>query len=251
MFSWNQEQEISFDIQPGKPVFEQVERVKFEVQEIRGWLRFFGTWDYGYAWPFSYVFQIEAIEPKDLIVHVLHEFVRPNTEIYEFGLWVKAERERLYGQRTWTDYGDDAGRQRSDKGVSAETLQSLGITVISQPTGPGGVRKRNILMQRLITGACLEIDPQCKVLKTALQSGYVRDEEGEAIGGEKGHPYADAVESLLYGLLNVLGLEYLPTGQPRMIPGPGIGGCQTCREHSLNVTIDKANGKWDKQGCAG
>lgn len=222
---WNREQEISYDVAAGRPVFEQTDRIKFVEQQIRGWLRFFGTWDYGYAWPFSYVFQIEAIEEKkELIVHVLHEFVRPNTEIYEFGLWVKGERERLYGLRDWSDYGDDAGRQHSDKGVSVETLQSIGITVISQPTGPGGVLKRNILMQRLITGRCLEIDPQCKFLKTALQSGYIRDDEGEAIGGEKGHPYADGVESLLYGLINVLGLEYQPTGQPRMIEGTPLPG---------------------------
>lgn len=232
---WRREMEGEDSVEPGSPVFCDTERVEFIIQEVRGWLRFFGTWDFGYQWPFSYVFQIEPIEnpetrKKDLILHVLREFVRPNTEIYEFGLWVKAERERIFGKRKWTDYGDDAGRQHSDKGVSIETLQSLGITVLSQPTGPGGIRKRNILFQRLISGRCVQIDPQCKFLKTAIESGYIRDDDGDAIGGEDGHPYADAVDSLCYGLVNVLGLEHqidghrerthstlsLPTAQPTL-----------------------------------
>lgn len=192
---WNKEQEISFDVQPGMPVFVDTDRVVVKRQEVRGHCPWLTGWDFGFQWPFCFVVQIEAVDgdPKNLMVHVLHEFVRPNTEIYEFGNWVKAEREKMFGtDRKWHDFGDDASKQQTDKGVTAQILQRLGITIRSQPTGPGGILKRCTLFQRLISGGAVEIDPQCKYLITAIKSGYVRDEDGNPIGGTEGHPYADA-----------------------------------------------------------
>jgi hypothetical protein len=212
---WNKEQEISFDVQPGTPVYVDTHLVKVVPQEIRGWCPWLRGWDFGFKWPFCYVIQIDTVyddqgKERDLIVHVLKELVKPDTMAYEFGQYVIAECNRIFdGQRRkWKDYGDDAGKQLSDKGCTADILQKLGITIISQPTGPGGVLKRVTLVQRLISGGCIEIDPSCNYLITALKTGYVRDGEGEPVGGEKGHPYADACDAFGYCLVNTLGLKY-------------------------------------------
>jgi hypothetical protein len=226
---WNREQEIDYDVQAGNPVFCDTDRIKFIVQEIRGWLKFFGGWDPGYLWPFAYAVQLEPVEftdehgkaQRDIIVHVLYEFVKPNTEIYEFGQWVKADRTRIFGPRQWEDWGDDASKHRTETGQTAEVLSSIGITILSNPTGPGGVMMANTLIQRIISAGNLHVDPlKCPFLKTALVSGYTRGADGKPITGMAGHPYCDAVQAALqYTLVNLLGLEYQPTGRARMIEG--------------------------------
>lgn len=227
---WRREMEGDDSVEPGLPVFCDTDRIKIVTQEIRGWLKFFGGWDPGFLWPFSYALQLEPVEDqqtkrKDIILHVLHEFVKPNTEIYEFGMWVKAERERLYGKRDWQDYGDDASKHRTETGQTAQILASMGINILSEPTGPGGVVKGNALVQRMISGRCVEIDPQCKFLITAVKSGYVKDEEGKPVTGMEGHPYCDAVDAgLRYPCQNLLSFEYQTGGTQRMIPGQELPG---------------------------
>jgi len=222
---WRREMEGDDTIEPGTPVFCDTERLIVKAQEIRGWCPWLTGFDFGYQWPFCYVVQIESVnnDPKNLLVHVLHEFVKPNTEAYEFGMWVKTEREKLYGgHRQWHDFGDDASKQHSDKGVTADILQRIGITIESQPTGPGGIIKRVALIQRLISGNAIEFDPQCRYLITAIKSGYVRDEDGNPVGGTEGHPYADACDALGYCLVNTMDLEYQPMGTnrgPNMVHG--------------------------------
>jgi hypothetical protein len=194
-------------------------------------LRFFGGFDPGFLWPFWYDFQVEPIEVDGKrvgeILHIMHEHVKPNTECYEFGMWVKAERERIYGKnRQWTDYGDDASNQRKEAGQVAAILRSQGFTVITKPTGPGGVLKRCTLMQRFISAGCLEIDPQCKFLATAIKSGYVRDDDGQPVGGDKGHPYADSCDAIGYGIYNLFNYEYQPRGSQRVLAGPDLPTAQ-------------------------
>jgi hypothetical protein len=227
---WNREQEISYDVQPGMPVFVDTDRIRFVEQCYQSNLRFFGGTDCGFLWPFWYDFQVEPIEDNGRrvgeIIHVLHEHVQPNTEVYTFGQWVKAERQRIYGRRDWTDYADDAANQRKEAGQVAAILRSQGFTIITKPTGPGGVLKRCTLLQRFISAGCLEIDPQCKFLATALKSGYVRDENGEPVGGDKGHPFCDSADAIGYGLYNLFTYEYQPRGSQRVLNGPDLPTAQ-------------------------
>ena len=228
---WQREMEGDDSIEPGLPVFCDTDRIRVVEQWYRSDLRFFGGFDPGFLWPFWYDFQVETLDTGGEILHYLHEHVKPNTEVYTFGVWVKAERERLYGKRQWTDYGDDAANQRKETGQVAAVLRSQGFTIITKPTGPGGVLKGTVLAQRFISAGCIEIDPQCKFLITAIKSGHIRGDDGQPLTGDKGHPYCDAIQAALqYPLQNIFDYEYQPRGQ-RVISGVDMPTVQPVPAH--------------------
>jgi hypothetical protein len=111
------------------------------------------------------------------------------------------------------DYGDPAGAQKSDKSnlTSIEILLSKAVTCITMPMP---VERGLNLVQLIISAGDLHIDPQCRVLLTGLKDGYVRNELGEPVGGEKGHPYGDHCDALRYAIAN-----YFQFHNPRAVGG--------------------------------
>jgi hypothetical protein len=131
-------------------------------------------------------------------LHVLKEiyseasFIRPHK-----GKILAACRDAYGDGLTWLDFGDYSANARTETGVVIEEFKPE-IQIISRPTGPGGIRRRTEVCQHVISGGLMAIETaQCPMLWQAIQSGYVRGDDGEPIHEP---PWADFCNAWEYAV---------------------------------------------------
>jgi hypothetical protein len=205
-------QQRPVDAPEGTPVYETTDADGADIlvvrqQSYRPGLRLFRGWDFGYRVPVCIVGQVKPHIDADgresgETIHVLREISLPDSIVGDFGDWVVSECQRLFPGASWTDYGDPAGNQKSDKSneTSIDILRAKGIQVITRPSP---VELGINIVQSLISQRKIEFDPQAKVLVSGIRSGYVRDHRGEPVGGVDGHPFTDHCDAFRYLCLHL------------------------------------------------
>jgi len=213
---WQREQECNSDVEAGNPVFCDTERIKVGRVCYAPWLPLLSGLDYSFLANVCVTGQIRKVEGKRYKLCITSETFASECFIKPFRDRVLAERASNYPGHTagFTDYGDYAANQRTSTGVLIEEIRPLNL--ITVPTGPGGVRKRIELVQRLISQGLLEIDSSCIGLIRALKVGYVwdetkRDSTGAPVPSDK-HPACDWADAAGYLCCNVFELQELPEG---------------------------------------
>jgi hypothetical protein len=140
-------------------------------------------------------------------VHVLREIYLQDSEVRPFGAHVKREREQTCPGADWLDWGDYAENAHTLTGVAAAELEKLGLTIRSTRTGAGGVNKRVGVLQSIISGGRLHVDPDtCPMFLRAVTSEWTREPRypGNPLDV---HPWKDFVDPLGYILTGVFDVD--------------------------------------------
>lgn len=219
--AWAQEQGIDFTVTPGKPVFDCLNLIETG-QFYDPALPVASGFDYSFLANVCLSGQIHKRPDGRYSLHIITETQATETTIDVFGRAVLTARAIMYPCCIeFRDFGDFAANQRTSTGVIIESMQRLGITLTTVPTGPGGVLKGIELIQHLIAFGLLEIDPGCTGLIQSIRSGYVweankRDSHGLPVPAPD-HPHSDRLDSLRYLATNVFELQEMPGGGSIMV----------------------------------
>ena len=208
---WRREMERDATVAAGLPVFTDTERIVEDRAVLRPGLPLYVGLDYSFIANVAGVLQIVPTSTLPE-VHLLFEVYCPNCEATPFGQQTrKALEDALPGVR-FELFGDDSQNQRTSTGVVAKELGAVfGRFIQSEPTGPGGIKKRVGMWQRLISGGRLFIDPAtCPMILRAVRSEWQRDKWGEPLDV---HPWKDLVDGPGYVLQNVLQIDEAPRGE--------------------------------------
>ena len=207
---WAREQEVSYDIEAGLPVFVDTERIIESDQGFQPWQPVIRGFDYSFLCNVGLVSQVKRHEDGRHGLRIIRQIVTTETTIQVFGAKVMAECGSLFpGVKKWLDFGDYSANQRTATGTIIQEMQKLGIVLTTVPTGPGGVLKGCELVQTIISAGLLEVDPSCDLLLQALRNRYTRDDEGEP---NQEHPWEDLVDALRYLVVNTFELVTMRDG---------------------------------------
>lgn len=208
---WAREMLRSARVMAGTPVYNGTERIASGPQEYFAHLPLIRGHDYSFLWNVALVMQLQrAANAKEYRLAVLREVYTEESFIIPHKQRVLKDCHDAYGQDVqWYDYGDYSANERTPTGVLVEEMRPE-IQLVTVPTGPGGVRKRTELVQYVIAQGWLAIDKEhCPMLWQAIENGYVRDRDGDPIGGPAGHPWADFADALGYAVTNIFELHPL------------------------------------------
>lgn len=231
---WEREQEGSFDVAAGQPVYETEKMIVRPQEYIRGNFLFRG-WDFGHRYPFVVWAQFREIrndkgELLKTVLCFLREFTKMDSSTEDMARMVKAETERVFPNAVCRDfcdfYGGNQVRSSSPKS-DVEILKANGIFPLSTPEQ---VKLGVELIQKLIMDESLEIDgDNCPTLVTAFRSGYVRGENGELPTErekEEQHPFCDVSDAARYLARHAFRFVPHSTGPSSHRPEPMQGGQQ-------------------------
>ena len=237
---WDREQECSFEVAAGWPVYDTEPRIDeqgkpsggliVKAQTYTPGLRVFRGWDFGYLWPFCVFSQLKpALDATGRQIGdrlcVIHEETLQNSSTDQFGEHVNKLSATRFPFAEYVDYCDFyGGNQRTSRNpkTDVEILNSVGI----YPTSTAMQVKFGVeLGQKLMLDGRLEVDPSCTFLLTALKSGYHRDDKGEIPdGAKKPHPHGDVADAFRYIVAHLFGFQNEKRGQTshRPIPATAI-----------------------------
>jgi hypothetical protein len=233
--AWAQEQDIDFSVQPGEPIFCDTERISVGQYGYAPWLPLVSGLDYSFLANVCLTGQVRKREDGRYGLRILTETVETECFIKPFRDRILTDRARLYANHAagWTDFGDYSANTRTATGVLIEEIRP--ITLITVPTGPGGVRKGIEVIQYLISAGLLEIDVSCAQLLRTLRTGYVwdekkRDSTNAPVPAEE-HPFEDLADALRYLVVNLFEVQDLPTGGHQAVLKPSYRGTSWATEN--------------------
>ena len=228
--AWQQEHEIDFTITPGTPIFDATNLIVKE-QFIEKMTVVSGM-DYSYLANYCVMGQIRKRADSMYSLHILAEVLTESTYIRPFAEKVLEVRAATFPKMEFRDYGDYSANQHSSTGTIIDEMQAAGITLVTVPTGPGGVQLGLNLFQRLIDLGLLEVDPSCVLFLKMVRAGYVWSGKVDAKGmpiPSPEHPMADIADAGRYLIRNCFDLHQIAGGGYTVLVKDQFRGSGTMR----------------------
>jgi hypothetical protein len=243
---WQREEEISYDVAAGKPVYDTEAREGFvglivKPQTYTRGLPLWRGWDFGYNWPFCLWAQLKLkLDASGAIIGdklcFLRESTHEATDTETFGEEVKSETYEYFPMATVKDacdfYGGNQHRSSGPK-TDVEILASIGIAAVCSPAP---IKLGVDIGRKLLQQGDIEIDPSCTYLITALRTGYTRNDQGEIpstpTDKAKLHPHSDVCDAFRYIVQQVYHFQAETDGKTVHRPPVGVQPPQRPRDHA-------------------
>lgn len=214
---WLREYEIDYSVYEGKAFFPEFKDYNIKAEEYKARETIFRGWDYGFHRPCCLITKLNEADQWAWLDVILGK----DEGIMDFGKRVRQYCLTRYPGAYYTDVGDPAGEQMSDKSekTSVQILESIGIYVRSrkQPIKQGAEIMRQKLQLRVDGRPGLIVHPKLTSVVDGFKGGlhYPEVREGQpqkefyAKDGYYDHIF-DCGRYLATDMFTVIGEQQMP-----------------------------------------